>query len=136
MNEKLEKYLTTVLNENSYADVANNVRLIDKDSHGNIGSEHAGAFGGVKTWKSMAHDAILYNIDTFDKNFVKNVKLKKHERIFRYDTDSSKISGIKPLIKINLKSGKIFFLEQTEEDVPVFEKYGQKPQWINITKVD
>ena len=87
---------------------------------GNFG--HKGAHGCVYT---------LFEIDEFDKEFCKNVKLKENQKLFRFETDKAKKADQKPLIKINLEKGLAYFLIQDCE-TPEFETRGVKMDFFNL----
>ena len=58
----------------------------------------------------------LYPLDDFDKDYWKNVALKPSERLFRYETYTTKTSGIRPVVKININKGIIYFLKDLDSD--------------------
>ena len=73
----------------------------------------------------------LIYLDSFDLEFVSLVPLKEGEKIFRYQTDRSRIAGISPLVKVNLRSGLAYYLIENT-DVPVFETRGIRMKYANI----
>jgi len=77
----------------------------------------------------------LYALDDYDQNYVKDVRLKPNEYIFRYETETSKIGGYIPLVKINVVNQMVYFLteEAMEQDKLVFQPKGQKAKFINIS---
>ena len=59
---------------------------------------------------------------------------RDEEGIFRYHTDTTRIGGISPLIKINFERSLVYFLTQRahEEDVEEFESRGVQMTFLNI----
>ena len=98
-----------------------------------------GRFAGnfsLKCWNYA--DADLIELDEYDMNLVKDVKLKDGERIFRYVTDKMIVNGevwFAPFIKVNLFNGRFYFMteEASEETAPLaFERRGEVSLWINL----
>jgi hypothetical protein len=89
---------------------------------------------GWKTPNNKLGDGYLFDLDDYDKNYVKDVKLRANEKIFRYFNEMSAISGATLLIKLNLEKGLIYFLseEGAENDEPIFEGRGVPALWINL----
>lgn len=114
-----------------------NIRIIE------TGSEHK--FYGGDTNKPFAGNFkiptvvnlgfVIYRLDEYDQVFIaeKGIQLKDEEMVFRYQTDTTRISGISPLIKINLKNGMVYFnaADSDTEDV-IFETRGTKFQYLNL----
>ena len=75
----------------------------------------------------------MYDLDEFDQGyFADRVKLRKDERLFRYETATTKIGGMMPLIKVNLKTGLVYFLSDLYADDCRFDTISEKPVWIDI----
>ena len=75
----------------------------------------------------------MYDLDEFDQGyFADRVTLRKDERLFRYETVATKIGGMKPLIKVNMKSGLVYFLRDLYADDYEFDSVSEKPLWIDI----
>lgn len=88
---------------------------------------------GAFSLKGAYNDFYMYDLDEFDKGyFAGRVKLHKDERLFRYETTTTKIGGMMPLIKVNLKSGLVYFLRDLDADDYEFNSVSEKPVWINI----
>lgn len=85
-----------------------------------------------KSWKSTG--GLLLYLDSFDKKYTKNVKLKSDERIYRYETETTAIAGLRPLVKVNIVNGKVYFLTSraNEIDMPEFEGRGVDTIYLNI----
>lgn len=83
-------------------------------------------------------DYELVKLDEWDQNYVFNdgeVELKNGEIVARVDSDTCRISGQKPLVKINLDRGLVYFLNHEVmkgDDTPIFETRGIKCMWIKI----
>lgn len=112
---------------------------IEKDIMGRIeGQLSALKFAGnfdIKDWKRFT-SGYLYFLDEFDKDFVKNVPLKKNEMIFRYYTRVTAIGGMIPLVKINLESGLMYFNEATDfgDESIRFSRKGERPLYLNLVE--
>lgn len=75
----------------------------------------------------------MYDLDEFDQGyFADRVTLRKDERLFRYETSTTKIGGFMPLIKVNMKSGLVYFLCDLYADDYKFDSVSDKPRWIDI----
>lgn len=75
----------------------------------------------------------LFNLDSFDIEYTKDVKLKENEILFRFQTDKSKLFGIKPLVKINVKNAMAYFLIDMDNDEKIiFERKGNKMWYCNL----
>lgn len=118
--------------------VSSDVKMMDDNGFAktvtdkNYGDAAAGMFG-VK--KHNANYSLLH-LDDFDKDYVKDVKLESGEYIFRFETSKSRMSGEKPLIKINTKNGTVHFLLNKDKDKPIFDKRGQKARYMTLRKRD
>jgi hypothetical protein len=88
---------------------------------------------GAFKLKGAKQDFYMYNLDDFDQGyFAGRVTLRKNERLFRYETATTKIGGMMPLIKVNLKTGLVYFLRDLYADDCEFDTISQKPVWIDI----
>jgi len=93
---------------------------------------------GVMGYKNNGRyvDYELVRLDDWDKEYVfPNVSLKNGEIVARIDSDTCRISDQKPLVKINLDRGLIYFLDHERmngDDTPIFETRGIKALWIKI----
>jgi len=102
------------------------------------GSQHEenfmGNFGFIRPYR----DYELIRLDEWDQNeySIEIESLKEDERIFRYENDTTRISGMRPLVKVNIKRGLVYFL--TEEsfngdvDRAEFRSRGMKVEWLHI----
>jgi hypothetical protein len=93
-----------------------------------------GAIGGFGL-KGTAHEFSIFPLSDFDKDYVKDVKLKSGESLFRYDTDKSR--GItQPLVKLNPERGLVYFLDPKvssgEVDEPSFDSRGTRMRYCVI----
>lgn len=96
------------------------------------GEKYVGAFNPKTAQRS--HDYILLELSDFDRDLVKHVKMKPSEYIFRYETDTSKIGGMKPFVKVNIDSGRVYFLtdEGREKDIVEFEGRGIMTTYLKV----
>ena len=107
--------------------------ILDKVTFKNAISEQyfVGSFGW-KTTQGKLGDGYLYNLDEFDQNLTKDLKLKSGEKVFRYVNRTTAIGGMTPFIKINLEKGLLYFPIHSDNDDVMFETRGVNPLWINI----
>jgi len=79
-------------------------------------------------------DGYLYELDDYDNYVVRKEKLKEGEKIYRYFTRNSAITGQVPLIKINIDKGLLYFLKPDDEDLDLieFETKGIPVRYLNI----
>jgi hypothetical protein len=87
---------------------------------------------GWKTSEGKLADGYLFKLNEYDKNLVKDIKLKEGEKIYRYFNRTSAIGGMKPLIKISTDKELLYFLAESENDEIVFETKGVQAQWIAL----
>lgn len=92
---------------------------------------------GAFAWKYMGryNEGILYALDDYDMDIYKDVKLKRHEYLLRYRTETMIGEG-KYLIKINFSNAMLYFLSEqgAEMDEPIFETRGVKAEYIVVEK--
>lgn len=107
--------------------------ILDKVTFKNAISEQyfVGSFGW-KTTQGKLGDGYLYNLDEFDQNLTKDLKLKSDEKVFRYVNRTTAIGGITPFIKINIEKALLYFPIYNDNEDILFETKGVKPLWINI----
>lgn len=93
------------------------------------GHKLVGVMGALNPYRDWA----LVSLTNFDKQFTKNVKLKSGERIYR---TVSKLFGMLPLVKVNINTGRAYFLSDRsmsgEIDEPEFQTKGEKLQWMRL----
>ena len=79
-------------------------------------------------------DGYLYDLDTYDEYLVGGRQLKEGEKIYRYFTRMSAISGSTPFIKINIDKGLLYFLKPDDEglDLIEFETKGIPVRYLNL----
>lgn len=95
-------------------------------------SEGQASVGAFKL-NDVYNDFYLYPTEAWElESFLKNVPKKETEKFFRYETATSKIGGFKPVIKINMESGLVYFQSDSESETILFDKISAKPIWINI----
>lgn len=104
-------------------DVISRVNIQEEDFAGNFGWEKS---------KGKLSEGYLYQLDKSDKDFVSEVKLKDGEKIFRYITYTTSVGGMKPLIKINIDKGLLYFLVDSNKEEVKFENVGVKALWVNL----
>lgn len=87
----------------------------------------------IKQWKNSV--GFLYELNAFDKAYYAHVLLKTNEMLFRYETDQTKISGMMPVIKINIEKGLLYFLKDLYADDDkniVFDTVGVKALYLSL----
>ena len=84
-----------------------------------LGDDFAGSFG-------TKQNPIGFELESIGRD---------GEGIFRYHTDTTRIGGISPKIKINFERSLVYFLTQRahEVDVEEFETRGVQMTFLNIT---
>ena len=88
---------------------------------------------GAFSLKGAYNEFYMYDLDEFDQGYYADrVKLRKDERLFRYETSTTKIVGMRPLIKVNMNSGLVYFLRDLYADDCEFDSISEKPIWIDI----
>ncbi len=88
---------------------------------------------GAFSLKGAYNEFYMYDLDEFDQGYYADrVKLRKDERLFRYETSTTKIGGMRPLIKVNMNSGLVYFLRDLYADDCEFDSISEKPIWIDI----
>jgi len=98
---------------------------------GRHGDNFMGNFGFIKPYR----DFELIRLDEFDIKYYADVigKLKNGERIFRYETDTTRIGGMRPLVKVNADRGLVYFNDvEPDEDALRFETRGHKVEWLHL----
>jgi hypothetical protein len=85
-------------------------------------------------------DYALIKLDDFDKNYVKDVPLKVGQQIFRCQNARMKNrsngehnpSGVEIIIKIDLNTEMMYYLENYDEDNLIFERKGYKLSYLKM----
>ena len=133
--QKLSKTIKESRVNEAYAqnvEVIDDISYMSRHSIYNEDSETVGLFG-VKTW-AAGRAAGLYNLDSYDREWIGKygVKLKPGEFIFRYNPNAG--VEMKPLVKINLEKGLIYFISEkgNELDEPIFDGRGIKLTFLKI----
>jgi len=82
------------------------------------------------------HEMALIKLNDGELDMVKSIKLKPGERIFRYASMATLAGGMKPLIKVNIYTGRAYSLtdDAIEHDHVDFESRGQKLAFLRILK--
>lgn len=98
-----------------------------------VRSQHDQRSIGAFELKAAKQDFYMYDLCDFYKGYYANrVTLRKNERLFRYETVATKIGGMMPLIKVNLRTGLVYFLRDLYADDCEFDTISEKPVWIDI----
>jgi hypothetical protein len=119
-----------------------NVKIIDENNAGRYSGGTNPLFVGCFGHKLHNGDHTIYGLDEFDKNYYcKAFKLKPAERLFRCETDTSKVSKIRYMVKINFEKNLVYFPSQNEELIrlsedryPIFEGRGVKLRYLSVVK--
>lgn len=105
--------------------------VLDKVMH-SIGSLQ---FVGNFFIKGFKTDGYLYELDSYDRELVKNIPLKEGEYIFRYVTYNTAVGGITPLIKINKDKLLAYFgVWEEDEVITGFTKKGDPIEYLNLVE--
>ena len=85
-------------------------------------------------YKDVWHYADLVELSEFDKEQFRIVGLKEDEKLFRYSTDTTMVTGITPVVKINVKKKLVYFLTDrgVELDCLDFETRGIRLGRLNF----
>ena len=98
---------------------------------GRHGDNFKGNFGFISPYR----DFELIELDEFDRNHYSHLieKLRDGEMIFRYETDTTRIGGMRPMVKVNIDRGLVYFndVEPYIDDVR-FETRGHKVEWLHL----
>jgi len=105
-------------------------KLDTKTYYRKHGEKSAGGFS-LKGWEGKGTDASLLKLDDFDKKWVGDYKLKPDEKIYRYSSDTTKVSGIEPIVKINHKKGLVYF-SNGEDNKLSFETKGEPVSYMRL----
>ena len=106
-------------------------KVLDKVMH-SIGSL---TFVGNFFIKGFKTDGYLYELDSYDKELVKNIPLKENEYVFRYTTYNTAIGGMTPLIKINKEKLLAYFgVWEEDEKIKGFTKKGEPIEYLNLVE--
>lgn len=84
--------------------------------------------------KGQAQERTLYQLDSFEREFTKDVKIKKGCRIFKVRTDRTRQIGQWYFVSLDIVKGLVYFNTQNDpdrEDV-IFETVGTRVDFINI----
>lgn len=95
---------------------------ISPDFVGNFGiREHTGTYH-------------LYNLDEFDQENTKDIKLKDGEKIYRADTQRSRMMRLSYLVKINTLIDRVYFIKEWDmhDDKIFFDSKGVKLDHLNL----
>ena len=77
----------------------------------------------------------LFAIEQWEKDsFLKDTVVRKNCKMFRYQTETSKIGGYSPIIMVNMTSGLVYFNDG--EEVIGFNKISEKPLFITINSTE
>lgn len=64
----------------------------------------------------------LHPLDDFDKSYFRCVPVDDNEILVRIESDLTRISGIRPLAKIDYVNCRIFFIQNRDDEQVRFEK--------------
>jgi hypothetical protein len=98
-------------------------------------SRHGNRFGGNFGWyKGGYKEFELILLDEMEEAWVKSqrVSLKGGEQIFRYETDMTRAGGLRPMVKVNVERGLVYFLTHGEDGLISFESKGNKLNFLNL----
>ena len=76
-------------------------------------------------------DRYLFEIEDEIKEDVAHIKLKKGEKLFRYVTQIT-MGYCRPLIKINIEKGLVYFLQDMDSGDILFETKGIKVDYLRL----
>ncbi len=96
-------------------------------------SEHSDGVKSVGAFKlkNVSNDFYIYPTEDWE-NELWGHNCKSNEHLYRYETATSAIGGFKPLIKINMNNGLVYFLKDLYADEVSFNTKSDRPVWINL----
>jgi len=114
---------------------ANNIKFIPKGEEWRYTGNSNPLFAGNFEFSDSRNTYIIFDLDPADQSWVdsKSPVIKNDEKVFRYETETTKIGNLQPLVKINLGNGYVYFNEADgdTEDI-LFGKKGKKAKFINL----
>lgn len=93
----------------------------------NIEDRFVGSFGT----KNAPLGVELLELSDWDKRHYADIELKDGEKLFRLSSDTMRISGQKPLVKVNLDRCLVYYMDRDEEPV-TFESRGVQMTFLNL----
>jgi hypothetical protein len=88
-------------------------RKIWESKKSSNGQKSFGAFAH-KIDKKYIGDYYLYKLDDYDEKFYSHIPLNDGEMLARVQTDNM-VSGEMPLVKINIKNGRVYFMSEDND---------------------
>ena len=76
----------------------------------------------------------LFELTSFDRQFVRGANIKKNEMVFRYGTRTTLAGGILPFVKVNILRALVYFNASDEEESVRFESRGEKLSHARFTR--
>lgn len=105
----------TYTDTNSYASRRGKGGVRIWENYKNIINQKAvGSFSHIYNKRNVG-DYYLFLLDDYDRKFYSHIPLKPNEMLFRNETDKGKISKSLPLIKINIKNGRVYFMSDAND---------------------
>ena len=116
---------------------------INYDDSPNWGEEAAIKYGRSEGYREFgvvgagpSFSMVLFQLNSFDKKYTKDIKLKSGETIFRYTSRGTVVGKMMPLVKININRGLLYFLTDEssngEIDEPVFKTKSMKLKFVRL----
>jgi len=87
---------------------------------------------GVFSHKDVRNYYYMFPLSDYDKNEFSYINLRDNEGLFRVETERMKFGGFRPLVKVNVARGLIYFIEDMDVEPISFEKKGTKVQFMRL----
>ncbi len=98
-----------------------------------LGEQSIGAFTTNVCKKHT--DFYMFHVEQWEiDTFLKDTKLKPNEIILRYETKTTRVSKMLPLIKFNIAKGLVYYLKDSDVDDINFETRGIKVKWCDLNE--
>lgn len=124
------------IRESYHRSVTKNLADSGEDRNLSFGMSKGLKPAGIIGFRNINNWFVLFEPDSYDKKELKGMKLKSGEKIYRYVTDTTRITGLMPYIKVNINKGLAYSLTQAsssgEIDETEFETRGQKLQFSRM----
>lgn len=94
------------------------------------GDEAVGSFNHKDT--KAKNDYTLLIPDSRVKEILSELNLKKGQFVTRYETETTKIGGMQPLVLVDLNREMVYFLEDSESEEVKFSRKGSKLRYLTV----
>lgn len=87
--------------------------------------------------ENVGANGVLYELDSFDKNYYSHIRLREGEFLMRYSNQRTLVSDMTILVKVSLKKMMFYLLDEDKNDDgddknPKFESRGIIMQYLTV----